>query len=303
MPNNYTYSLSTIDNSTKHIYEKIDTLENVVRKLYYMFSENIYDVSNIVVTRLFNGVDLEKFHFKINDNLVMYNEYDTIRLISLFPEYYSLDVVLVNRYSKLKYTNKTAPMHRSSVTAIKTRGNHPMKNISRKRPEKLGRNRYDKSEKQNDPQPVVSHPLEDKYVEDKHDDNIVSDISFKIDNDPDAKFRMFKSDKQAFFNVKKDVDNGNLDYDDINPAFILKYDIMKVLENRNSLNQDSDDNIHEEYKIFTELYDSYTEPMIHVENEEPKIYIPHDFLYWSNEEKEKLAEKYSMSVQELENLR
>ncbi len=121
-----------------------------------------------------------------------------------------------------------------------------------------------------------------------------------LQNKSNEKFRIFESDKKSYQLIKQDILNDKLRSDEINPIFALKYDIFKLLEIRNSINFESNDNISEEYNIFMELYDE----CVNTEDDDKKsnanVYIPPNYNYMSDEKKNEYAKKYKMTRRQFE---
>jgi len=137
------------------------------------------------------------------------------------------------------------------------------------------------------------------------------------------KFNTFESDKKSYLQLKKDIENGLIKSTEIHPYFILRYHIFKVLELRGAINFTNSDHILTEYNLFTDLYEAYEEDndqdtrsaslatdTIDTTNTEPcvrckpaksiKPYIPHNYKYMTDSNKEAYAKKYKMSRREFE---
>lgn len=121
------------------------------------------------------------------------------------------------------------------------------------------------------------------------------------ENRKNEKLKIFESDKRSYIQIKKDIQNGLLLSSSINPYFMLKYEIFKVLEKRNCLDVNSNDNIYEEYDIFRSLYEECDETDADSCEEQPvKVYIPHNYQYMSTDKKEEYANKYKMTRHQFE---
>ncbi len=117
-----------------------------------------------------------------------------------------------------------------------------------------------------------------------------------VQNRNNEKMNIFMSDKKVYIQLKKDIENGLFSKDNINPYYVMKYQIFRVLEERKSINFESDENIDNEYKIFTELYDACNED----EDETVKVYIPHNYHYMTDLQKTEHAKKYKMTREQFE---
>lgn len=127
-----------------------------------------------------------------------------------------------------------------------------------------------------------------------------------IQNRSNEKIRVFESDKKSYLQIKNDLEKGLLKREEMHPYFILKYPIFKVLEARNAINFTSNDNIVQEYNLFSDLHDydyendcpkSEVKP---VNTNVSKVYVPHNYNYMTIEQQEKHAAKYRMTRKQFE---
>jgi hypothetical protein len=68
--------------------------------------------------------------------------------------------------------------------------------------------------------------------------------------------RIFMSDKKVYKHINKDITTHIIGEDDINPMFIDKFYIFKILDERGKINFQNNENINLEMEHFRELYDA-----------------------------------------------
>jgi hypothetical protein len=121
-------------------------------------------------------------------------------------------------------------------------------------------------------------------------------------NRQNEKFRIFESDKKAYVRIKEDITKGIIKKEEINPFFDIKYRIFQILESREAINFNSNDKIVDEYNIFSALHQACCEDNECAKQPEPvnKVYIPHNYQYLTNVQKDEYAKKYKMTRKEFE---
>lgn len=100
-------------------------------------------------------------------------------------------------------------------------------------------------------------------------------IKKDLDN---QKKRIFESDKNSYFLMKKDINEGKLKEDNISVLFKQKYPIFKFMDENGDLNLDN------EFEIYSELFNGLYEDQLETDDNE-SCYIPHNYHYLSEEEK------------------
>lgn len=142
-----------------------------------------------------------------------------------------------------------------------------------------------------------------------------------VSRNKSTKFRVFESDKKSYNQMKKDIEKGLLKKNSIHPFFVIKFDVFEIMEKRNAIKFDNDDNINKEYELFDQLYSLYDENSdkesgTNCKNstggtngtEDTKsnnsniinVFVPHNYHYLSNEDKIKHAKKYKLTKEEFE---
>jgi len=95
----------------------------------------------------------------------------------------------------------------------------------------------------------------------------------------EEKKRIFQSDKRAYFMMKEDIKQGYLKEEKISVLFKQKYPVFKFMEENGDLDSDNEYDIY--CSLFDELYKDEHEQL------EEKHYVPHNYHYLPESEKEK----------------
>lgn len=290
---NIYYQVSKINESNTML--KYDSLEDAIINIYQLLNyDTKTDFDNILLNIVYYHNIVTTFYLMYKEgSLFLHNDDNFIKISSMYPQFLSLDNIFkmdkpklsnnLNKNNKLNTPQKKSDNHRHQ--SLLKKSVTPLVNT---KPVNLDAdNKVSSTEKSFDENFEL---LKEKQRCDRinHNKNI-------------EKFKVFYNDKVAYTLVKNDIETGLLHNDNINPAFVLKYKIFKILESRDNINFNDDDNITEEYNLFNELYD------VCLENEEEeeikeikKIYIPHNYYYMTNDKKEEHAKKYKMTMKEFE---
>ena len=115
------------------------------------------------------------------------------------------------------------------------------------------------------------------------------------------KLKVYASDRNSYFQIKKDIDEDSFDEKHIHPAFAIKYSIFKVLVARGEV-MELEPNIEHEYSIFADLYDDCMDDSSEEDEQAPvsNVYVPHNYFYLTPKEKEELAQRYDMTPKQFE---
>ena len=101
--------------------------------------------------------------------------------------------------------------------------------------------------------------------------------------------RMFNADKKAYLLMKGDIENGKLDPKKISPLFSDKYPIFEFMDERDMLTEIFDemdrDQVGKDYFIYSQLTIKENPSM----KSKDADYIPHNYNYLNDEEREKFA--------------
>jgi hypothetical protein len=152
----------------------------------------------------------------------------------------------------------------------------------------------------------------DKYMINKYENDnnklpkSIKNQNFDTETDSKDKYMInkYESDKHSYSLIKNDIEKGLIKEEEIHPDFTVKYQIFKILELKGMVDLNSNNNIIEEYKKFDDIYQiTLLEDVYSTISEEDKIndiYIPHNYHYLTDDEKEEYAKKYQMTKQQLE---
>lgn len=174
------------------------------------------------------------------------------------------------------------------------------KKLLEEKPKKI----HDRKNKSRGEKNNSSVPTRDKNFDE------IFELSKEIERDKrveqfrrNEKFKMFESDKGSYIKIKKDIDSGLIKASEVHPFFALKYQIFKLLESRKVINFSKNDNIVDEYKLFRELYEECDED--NQKNNKKcdpvkKVYIPHNYQYMTDTDKELYANKYNLTKTQFE---
>lgn len=267
-------------------------LDDMIRRLYdVIVNDNVTDLNQIKVLCYLSNVVVTTFRLRYRTGLVLYNESSNIKLTNICPELTSIDMLLEKFLGK--NTHKQSESE-STLTTSTVKPRH-QKFLQKAR--------------------IVNRPCEVKIIDQQnnlvqlHTEPEVEQTRPKVEPNVEPqlsqKLHSFQTDKITYVKIKKDIEDGKLNEDDIHPAFMLKYQIFKLLDARQNLNLDNDNNLSQEGEIFSELYDELmSEFQKEIQNEsmnEEKVYVPYNYHYLSDDKKEEHARKYKMTRQEFEN--
>lgn len=304
------------------------SLVNLVHQLYHKLNmcKQVDFFKNIIIHQFYKDCFINTYHIDIrNSMLVMYNDINYIQLTNLFPEYVIVDQMLIKYYQSIKNdpskninTNITPNITSNTIppNAITSNTNTPSTIPSRiKIINPIKKRKHESLLKR----AKIAERNINKLKNDRRSSKPIFDEEFEALKEKQRnerihhgqnkeKIRIFESDKNSYMQIKKDIDNKILDKNDMNPAFVLKYQIFQILHDRNSINFLSNENITEEYNIYNDYYQvclADEEPIKtdeSIKTDEPinKVYIPHKWHYMSDEKKEGHARKYKMTKKEFE---
>lgn len=277
----------------------------------YALYENIFinkiPIISMRIISYYACLPITEFSIKYDNGImIMYNDDNYIKISSLIPEAKILDMQM---NANAIIPNKI-PLTDKSIDTPIIKGNILPKNIPRqprnhKFLEKsvIAKNAIEKNKKEKISSDIgIMTDEKLKYINDNYDFT-QEEIKLKMKNKSkkDNLFNTFVSDKKIYPKIKSEVDVGKLREDTINPDYAIKYQLFKILEDRSAINFNNDDNIQNEFEIFTELHKSCTDDEI-VENEKINVYVPHNYRYLSEEQKCAWAKKYDMTIDKFEEL-
>lgn len=263
--------------------KKYELLDSILLIYDLLINYKNINLSEISLSICYNNVQISEFSLLYEDGLILHNENNNLRIVSVFPQVYILDSILLRLFEKGNKCLK--PKDKKDLLAMK------------KKNKKICRSSKECTTITNTNNDSKIHKLSDTKC--NNECCIDKEIHFKLDNIKLDKLKNFKQDKELYFCIKNDIDNGTFMYDEIHPQFTDKYQLFRILENRNVLNCESNDNINYEYELFKSLYDEIIEDEP-IDDIKENVFIPHNYEYMSNDKKEEYAKKYKLTRQEFE---
>jgi hypothetical protein len=109
--------------------------------------------------------------------------------------------------------------------------------------------------------------------------------------------RIFVIDKKNYLIFKKELESGELSWDDFPILFAQKFLILRLLDDRCEINFDNDDSIDKEFAFYDEII-----KQLEHKDENTRIAIPYNYNYMTSEQKEEYSKKMNISVEDLERL-
>lgn len=322
--------LSTISDPliNSNIYE---SLKDLTIGLYNIIHNNISSIKLIKIASYYESMLFTVFEIVYEHGLIIYNTDNRIKISSIFPEAIILDTII----EKLLPRNiKTNPISSNSPPRVVTAHNikkseldycdsipdlkneRTVPNIKNILPKKMPTGFSQKSviaknaisESKNRKKAIPTEEELDKQKMDQFDEEYELEREKKrLDRIKDEQqiklINIFITDKKMYPLVKADIAIGKMKQELIHPNYIMKYQILKILEDRSVINFNTDTNIQEEFTLFSDLYDSCMEDIIDKKTADSpglNVYVPHNYEYLSEHEKNECAKKYNMNRIEFE---
>lgn len=255
----------------------------------------------------------------VNKHVVIIYELDNIKysfpLHILYPAYHISDSLLSSKIGEPKSRvsrNNTLTRHNNKPTFIKSvEAIKPVEAVK--------------------PVEAIKPVQAIKPVEEPVQVNFITTKKCLDNNVNECHITKFQNDKQSYFKIKHDVETGRKDPNEISTYFVVIYDILDILNSRGVLCKNDDSHLYNEYHMFIDLYEScfktddedddevYNKVDDEVDNEgddevnnvvnnkvddrvdgcnniSVPIYVPDDYESYSEEQKERYASKYRMSL-------
>lgn len=259
--------------------ESYNSLEEAAIAVYTILFDHV-NPTEILIHCYYLGIRASTFKVDYRNGLTFYNNTNNIKVAAIYP----VITVLDSLYSEKKQVEVTKenPFITTPKPTVSTKGNP-----------------FITSPKEGDKKsPIIETYGDDHYRDDHYSPLVEIDLGSKIPDNVNERERSYLSDKRSYLLIKEDIDKGKLLKDDINPYFVVKYITFKILETRNILDSNSNDNYQKESEIYWDLINSYDEEI----QEEPmkEVYVPHNYNYLSEYQKEEYAKKYNLTVREFE---
>lgn len=310
-------------------------LTETIYAVYDILSRDDVPIHQIKICSLYNTIKLTTFNLAYCNGLILYNEIDTIRASSLYPEGRILDSVIEKKLSVgftpiankkfdpiifgNKITTQPVPYRKPNICTVPQQSRKPIPSASdpvmygNKFNELFAANDnqsgiiYNTEESQSDSDSEeLAPPLEknrphDEEFETKREINRLN----RIESTRSAeKMKIFIDDKKTFQRIKSDIDSGKLHPDRIHPIFAAKYEVFELLDSREAIDFTTNDNLDAEYQIFNEYMEYCLEEsdddMMNTPKKQDDIYIPHNYSYMSTDDKQKYLKKIKMTQEDFE---
>ena len=326
--NNYYKKIATFEEAIYVIYDNIS--------LY--LSNKVNNIQGILLQlKLYNMIyntTINIFNLKYeNNHLILYNANNIICVSDIFPLCSSLDTnISLMIHNKSQILQMPNPETRGFVNAYhnKTKNTKPLKIINQVNTSNMNNHSYlcqdqiinnikknvnielldgkTQNKKKSLPNKFVENEkiARETILQDKNTRASQTNIRNDTKNDVNSvtkseKIRIFCMDKEIYQKINKDVSSGKILQNEIPDFFALKYDIFRILDNRKELDFVSNDNVEYEHHSYTKLYNIVEEDVEPpIGDKSDKIYIPHNYEYMSQHEKNVCASKYNMTPQEFE---
>ncbi|BCS82948.1 hypothetical protein QLL95_gp1175 [Cotonvirus japonicus] len=271
-------------NSTHYeLYDVVKEIYKILTSDINKINENLMIVLNTEIIKYYMNCPITKFNISINSGLNIYNDTTNIKILDIYPEFCALDEYLSKNNIKFmspenKQINKTKNfINKLPETKCKIQKNRP-KEIQQESQQEI----QQESQQESQQEIQLKKP---------------STLNDNKKNISSSKIKLFESDKLAYFMIKKDIEHGIIQQEEINPWFATKYIVFKILDSRKKLDMINNINIKNEYEQFMELYQECIdeEQTINL-----PIEIPYNYHYMTPENKEILYKKYGVTKQEFE---
>lgn len=270
-----------------------------------MFSDlfpNIFnfklDLSGIIIIHYYSDCPVITFYLTFDNGFIMYNEENYIKLSSISPQIAIFDTA----YKKIIEKKSKEIVNRDLIVKCPMIKTNDKKNDNKRHDVFI--------EKGNNIAQTFIEQRKDfkKYFDEEFEAKKEKERNRKIEeNRNNEKIKVFESDKKTYLQIKKDIDDGILKKENMNPYFVLKYQLFKLLESRGNINFASNANVKDEYELFMDLYNDCTEDEQENIKQDAKVfispdkvYIPPNYNYMTNEKKEEYARKYKMTLKQFE---
>jgi len=310
------YTITINRKQSQHHY---DNLSDAVLALYAALLESNgikKKIDQTKITHYYMNIQYNVFNIIDENGLVLVDDVQRIVLPTFFPEMTALDL-----------------LYRHKTRMPDTSGNSQKKHI--KNSESNCVNSLASCKKTND---VGDFHTEPSYDEPTTHDEIpapkipprilatnltTDDETFELQKELSRnkriedtrnieKYRIFLSDKLVYCKLKHDIESGRLDKDNMHPCFAIKYLIFSILETRGAILFEgisqpipSDDLLDKlqsdsEYDIFTKMMETSVNVDDDEELSKPDVYVPHNYMYFSDIDKDQYAQKHNLTRQEFE---
>ena len=305
--------------STDHFHICHDLNDLFIQLYVNLFRTRNLSTEDITIYNYYMDCPITCFNVRYQNGLVIFNEENYIKASTIYPELSALDV-MASKFLENNTTVSKPTLSKPTICKVPSKamtgelnlpvsGQCKSKNLGSSYLEnaRIAKEMMQKKSKVAKSSDTVR--TDGAEVEDVSD-GVTKELVFKRNETNNEKFKIFESDKRSYIQMKRDIDEGWLDKEHLNPAFVMKYQIFKILEARNSIDTASDQNISQEYEFFSSLYN---ECQVDDQDcakdgcplEQPvknKVYVPYNYHYMTNDKKEEYAKKYKLTRQQFEDM-
>ena len=240
---------------------------NLIDLCKYAYS--LPDINGYFIEHLYEGITVCTFSINNDEHGMIMETKDTFPSTKLYVEHIYPELVIFRNLSK-KIKNvsveHTMELSGSLNNQILKKGN--LQNIFHSKPVRTHptvimqktQNTTSKEVKE-----VVNKQQQQQqqiFEKEKPKDSYLVNLNAKT----------YQNDKYSYKIMKEDIETGDFSEEMINPDFVSKYIVFKIMDNRNQLNLDSNDNNSAEMNIFDTLYASFVQEG----SPNQKPYIPHN---------------------------
>lgn len=324
------YNNNTFDEPYFKVIHK--TLIDAIFDSYNLLIRMKYNLQYMRITILHYNIPVTIFKIGYNNGLILYNEDNFIKACSIAPSFATIDMTLCkvmnnkevcmnnlplqkllqttdhhNNVSDLNMAPQKETICQKNITNAKD-NNTNIASINEK--SKLRHNTFIENAKiaqQQVPNVKINKPIKNKKFDEEFENKKEKERKERIEaNRNNENLKVFVSDKKSYVLIKKDLEDGNLKRENMNPYFVVKYQIFKILDSRKSIDFTNDNNIKDEYTLYTTLLEACNDDNSNEDcsliNPKPiaKVYIPHNYQYMTQDKKEEYAKKYKMSLKQFE---
>jgi len=251
-----------------------------------------------------------------DNGLFMYNEQERLRVSLLYPEFGVLDMrnlskTDIERELDISYQNQN--QHNQHNQNIHTNQNKisiaKVNNAKNYRPTSSSSEHH--QGKQMATEKTLSNNNFDKTNETRTITKESQTTRSNLANEPfetnNLTLKKFISDKKSYQQIKLDIERGYIKKEEINPLFMVTYQLMKLLDDRSVIDFSSNHNIRKEFADFSILSNEFAETECSSEDSEnvppkSKVFVPHNYHFLSLAKKEEFAKKYKMTREKFEQL-
>ena len=324
---NTNYTILYHNNGTDSVIASDTIIQNVLNTFYSLIYSGATQCNDCALHVSYGSLSSITSIFKLkyeNGAVYMYNNLENIKISSLFPSMVVYESFISNNknfHNQLARDNMNTiipTVKTPSTETLKHQKINPVLLATLPKTRASIRIPHPSINKQT-PNPPINKQTPDKQIPDKQipdKQQNIKKINDVITNDNqhfgnDKGLPIFESDKKSYSQMKQDILQGIIKVDNINPSFIYKYHIFKVLETRNAIDFTNNQSIKKEYDIFKELQDECEKDECEEDAcakdtckpspmEKVNIYVPHNYSYMTPDQKEHYAKKYKMSQREFE---